>query len=150
METQMDQTKTFRNMEKNGSNVLKFKGNRLETFEGVLKSYREKIAKINAKDTSLVLNLGESNIFHITLRKSLINISFDNLPEADYSYSCTLILKQDSIGMRKIVLPENVYWSFNEIAVLATKPGYADVVTLMTFDGGESYYATHALANLGK
>lgn len=133
-----------------GNNILQFKKDRVEIFEGVLKAYREKITKVNAKESVLVLNLNESNIFHITLKKNLINISFDNLPEAGYSYSCTLVLKQDSVGMRKIVFPENVFWSYGETAVLATKPGYADVITLMTFDGGESYYATHALANLGK
>jgi hypothetical protein len=79
-----------------------------------------------------------------------VNISFDNLPEPDLSYSCVLILNQDTIGNRKVVFPENVYWSFNEVAVLATKPGHVDVITLMTVDGGETYYASHSLANLGK
>jgi hypothetical protein len=133
------------------SNVVSInKGSRLETFEGVLKSYREKVKRINATENVLVLDLNESNIFHIKLRKNLINITFDNLPESEHSYSCTIILKQDSQGYRKVVFPENVYWSFGEVAVLSTKPEYADVITLMTFDGGESYYATHALANLGK
>lgn len=134
-----------------GTNVVSLrKKNRAETFEGVLKAYREKITKINAVNNIEVLDLRESNIFHITLRKNIINISFDNLPEADKSYSCTLILKQDNIGNRKVVFPENVFWSFGEVAVLATKPDFADVITLMTFDGGETYYASHALANLGR
>ena len=134
-----------------GNNVVSLrKKSRAETFEGVLKAYREKITKINAVNNIEVLDLRESNIFHITLRKNIINISFDNLPEADKSYSCTLILKQDNMGNRKVVFPENVYWSFNEVAILATKPGYTDVITLMTVDGGETYYASHALANLGR
>lgn len=133
-----------------GSNVVPIKKNKLETFEGILKSYREKIERINAKETLQVLDLKKANIFHITLKKNLINIVFDNLPEADYSYSCTLILKQDSIGNRRVVFPDNVYWSYGEVAVLTTKPNYADVITLMTFDGGETYYASHALANLGR
>ena len=134
-----------------GNNVVSLrKKSRAETFEGVLKAYREKITKINAVNNIEVLDLRESNIFHITLRKNIINISFDNLPEADKSYSCTLILKQDNMGNRKVVFPENVFWSFGEVAVLATKPDYADVMTLMTFDGGEIYYASHALANLGR
>lgn len=134
------------------TNVVSFKNaaSRAETFNGILRAYREKITKIDAAESVQVLNLKESNIFHITLRKSLVGITFDQLPEADVSYSCTLILKQDSIGARKVVFPENVFWSFGEVAVLATKPNHADVITLMTFDGGETYYASHALANLGK
>ena len=132
------------------SNVVSIKKNDLKAFEGVLKAYREEITKINAVETLQVLDLKKSNIFHITLRKNIINIAFDNLPEADKSYSCTLIFKQDVLGSRKVVFPENVLWSYGEVAVLATKPGHADVITLMTFDGGETFFASHALANLGK
>jgi hypothetical protein len=121
-----------------------------DSFEGILKAYREKVNKIDARENVVVLNLNEANIFNITLRKNVVNISFDHLPEADVSYSCVLVLKQDSIGNRKVVFPENVYWSFNEVAILATKPGFVDVITLMTVDGGETYYASHSLANLGK
>ena len=133
------------------SNVLKFPQSSVhDSFEVILKAYREKVLKIDARENVVILNLNESNIFNITLRKNVVNISFDHLPEADLAYSCVLVLKQDSIGNRKVVFPENVFWSFNEVAVLATKPGHADVITLMTVDGGETYYASHALANLGK
>ena len=137
-------------MSMDNSNVVPIKKNRLEAFEGVLKAYREEITKINAVDTLQILDLKKSNIFHITLRKNIINIAFDNLPEADKSYSCTLIFKQDVLGSRKVVFPETVLWSYGEVAVLATKPNHADVITLMTFDGGETFFASHALANLGK
>jgi hypothetical protein len=133
------------------SNVLKFPQNSSnDSFEGILKAYREKVKKIEARDNITILDLKEANIFNIVLRKNIVNISFDSLPETDLAYSCVLILKQDSIGNRKVVFPENVLWSFNEVAVLATKPGFVDVITLMTCDGGETYYASHALANLGK
>jgi len=134
-----------------GSNVVSIKKNRRsDVFDGILKSYREKIVRVNATENLQVLDLKEGNVFYINLHKNIINIAFDNLPEADHSYSCTLILKQDAVGGRKVVLPENVYWSYNEVAILATKPKYADVITLMTFDGGETFYASHALANLGR
>jgi len=133
------------------SNVLKFPQSSLnDSFNGILKAYRESVKAIDARENVVVLNLNEANVFNITLRKSVVNISFDHLPEADLAYSCVLVLKQDSIGNRKVVFPENVYWSFNEVAILATKPGFADVITLMTVDGGETYYASHALANLGR
>lgn len=133
------------------SNVLKFsQGSSNDSFEGILKAYREKVQKIEARENIVILNLNEANVFNIILRKNVVNISFDSLPETNLAYSCVLILKQDTIGNRKVIFPENVYWSFNEIAVLATKPGYADVITLMTCDGGETYYASHALADLGK
>jgi hypothetical protein len=132
------------------TNVVSIKKNQRDSFEGILKAYREEITKINAVDNLQIIDLKKSNIFHITLRKNIINIAFDNLPEADKSYSCTLILKQDTLGARKVVFPENVLWSYGEVAVLATKPNHADVITLMTFDGGETFFASHALANLGK
>jgi hypothetical protein len=133
------------------SNVLRFNQNTTnDSFEGILKAYREKVKKIDARENIVILNLKEANIFDITLRKNIINISFDFLPETDLAYSCVLVLKQDSMGNRKVIFPENVYWSFKEVAVLATKPGFVDVITLMTIDGGETYYASHALANLGK
>ncbi len=132
------------------SNVIPIKNEKSEVFSGVLKSYKEKVTIVNANKNIQVLNLDESNIFIIKMQHNLINIVFDNLPDPKYSYSCTLVFKQDSIGMRKVIFPENVYWSYGEVAVLATKPNHADVITLMTFDGGETYYATHALANLGK
>lgn len=131
-------------------NVVPLKKNKLDSFEGVLKGYREEITRINAVESLQVLDLKKSNIFHITMRKNVINIAFDNLPEADKSYSCSIIFKQDSLGGRKVVFPENVLWSYGEVAVLATKPGHADVITLMTFDGGETFFASHSLANLGK
>lgn len=131
--------------------VYEFKRSaRSEEFEGVLKSYREKIKKIDCDSSILVLNLSEANIFHITLRSGLINIVFDNLPEKDLSYSAVLVLKQDQIGSRRIVFPENVLWSYNEVPVLAKRPNHADILNIITFDGGETYYGSHALANLGK
>lgn len=132
------------------TNVVSIKKNQRDSFEGILKAYREEITRINAVDTLQILDLKKSNIFHITLRKNIINIAFDNLPEADKSYSCSIIFKQDALGGRKVVFPENVLWSYGEVAVLATKPGHADVITLMTFDGGETFFASHSLANLGK
>lgn len=133
------------------NNVVEFKRNpRQEEFEGILRSYRERVEKISATESALVLNLAQSNVFHITMKKELINIVFDNLPEKDLSYAAVLVLKQDHVGGRRIVFPENVLWSFNEVPVLAKKPHFADVVNLITFDGGETYYASHALANLGK
>lgn len=133
------------------SNVLKFPQSSLnDSFNGILKAYRESVKKVDARENVVVLNLNEANVFNITLRKGVVNISFDHLPEADLAYSCVLVCKQDSIGNRKVIFPENVFWSFNEVAILATKPGHADVITLMTVDGGETYYASHALANLGK
>ena len=133
------------------SNVLKFpQSSYNDSFNGILKAYRESVKTVDARENVVVLNLNEANVFNITLRKGVVNISFDHLPEADLAYSCVLVLKQDSIGNRKVVFPENVFWSFNEVAILATKPGHADVITLMTVDGGETYYASHALANLGK
>lgn len=132
------------------SNVLAFKKQKLDTFEGILKGYQEKIVRIDATENLQVLDLKQSNIFHLTLRRNFINISFDNLPNPEYSYSCNIIVKQDAIGGRKIVFPENVYWSFGEVAILTTKPNRSDLITLITFDGGESYFASHSLANLGK
>jgi len=134
-----------------GNNVIPLhKNQKSNTFDGILKGIREKVVRLNATENILTLDLNSSNVFHINLKKNLINITFDKLPETDLSYSAVLILKQDSYGFRKAIFPENVYWSFGETAVLATKPGYADVITLMTFDGGETYYASHSLANLGK
>ena len=126
------------------------KNNSSDLFSGVLSGYREKIENIDASNGLSILNLNSANVFRITLRQPVTNITFDNLPDSDKSYSCTLIFLQDNNGNRKVIFPENVFWSFNETAVLSKKPGYADVITLMTFDGGESFYAAHALANLGK
>lgn len=132
------------------TNILKFKKDKLDTFEGILKGYQEKIIRLDATETLQVLDLSQSNVFHLTLRRNFINISFDNLPNPDYSYSCSIILKQDAIGNRRVVFPENVYWSYGEVAVLTSKPNRSDLITLITFDGGESYFASHSLANLGK
>lgn len=130
--------------------VLQLNQKKTELFTGTLQSYREKIHNISASNGLAVVDLQEANIFRVTLKQPVTNITFDNLPDADYSYSCTLVFVQDSTGNRKVIFPENVMWSFNETAVLTKKPGHADVITLMTFDGGETYYAAHALANLGK
>jgi hypothetical protein len=130
--------------------VLQLNQKKNDIFAGTLQSYREKIHNISAANGLAVIDLQEANIFRVTLRQPVTNITFDNLPDADYSYSCTLVFIQDNTGNRKVIFPENVMWSFNETAVLTKKPGHADVITLMTFDGGETYYAAHALANLGK
>lgn len=133
------------------NNVLSFsRKNTDQEFNGILSAYKEKTQFIDARENVLILNLNESNIFNITLRKSVVNISFDELPDPSLTYSCTLVLKQDSIGNRKVIFPENVLWSCGEVAILATKPGYVDVIVMITCDGGETYYASHALANLGK
>ena len=130
--------------------VLQLNQKKSELFTGTLQSYREKIHNISASNGLAVIDLQEANIFRVTLRQPVTNITFDNLPDSEYSYSCTLVFIQDNSGNRKVIFPENVMWSFNETAVLTKKPGHADIITLMTFDGGATYYAAHALANLGK
>jgi hypothetical protein len=130
--------------------VVQLNQKKNEIFTGTLQSYREKIHNISASNGLAIVDLQEANIFRVMLRQPVTNITFDNLPDANYSYSCTFVFIQDNNGKRKVIFPENVYWSFNETAILTPTPGHADVITLMTFDGGETYYAAHALANLGK
>lgn len=136
---------------KKDNNVLKFQNKRREeVFQGVLQSYREQVATVNATESAVTLDLSAANIFRIKLHQNVVNISFDNLPDPELSYSCTLILLQDNNGNRRVNFPESVLWSFNEKAILSRKPGHADVITLMTYDGGETFYAAHAMANLGR
>lgn len=123
---------------------------REQEFSGVLSSYRERVKSLQAAGNTLQIDLSEANIFRITLRQNVVNITFDNLPAPDFSYSCTLVFIQDNMGSRRVVFPENVMWSFNERPTLSQKSGHADVVTLVTFDGGEAFYGAHAMANLGR
>jgi len=80
-----------------------------------------------------------ANAFIIDLRA---NTTLSIAPSADAAGvgSLTLILVQDATGSRTVTWPSSVDWGSLGAPTLTTTASKADVVTLMSVNGGRSWY----------
>jgi hypothetical protein len=98
-------------------------------------------------------NLENSNIFDLTLSRvagTSTALTFEKAPLSGNLFSVTLLLRQSSTAGNTVTYANTVKWSNGEEPVLASGiSGKLDVVTLLTVDGGTTFFGSHAMANVG-
>lgn len=67
-------------------------------------------------------------------------ISFAAVPGSDVGYSMTILLRQDGTGARVVTWPAEVTWPNDVEPVLSVAPGSVDIVSVLTIDGGASWF----------
>lgn len=92
---------------------------------------------------SLTLDLATSNVFNIDLSQNIVNLLFENLPPANIAAAYTIIVNNQ--GNFDIDWGAPVQWPEGTAPIL-TASG-TDVITLLTTDGGSTFYGFTAGQN---
>ena len=95
---------------------------------------------------SLTLDLATSNVFNITLSQNIVNFLLENLPPANIAAAYTLIITNQ--GNFDISWGSAVEWPEGTPPIL-TASG-KDVITLLTTDGGTTFYGFTAGQNFSE
>lgn len=109
-------------------------------------SYSEVVSNIGNVSGSVSVDLGSANIFIYTLIGST-TFTFTNPPASNISKPVTLIIRQDGVGSRTASFT-GAKWTDGTAPTLTTTANKYDVFTFFTVDGGSSYFATYAMANV--
>lgn len=110
-------------------------------------SYRETVRTVGSVSTSTYnIDLSLGNIFDITLANN-VTFTFTNPPASGNLISCTIILRQDSVGNRTASFT-NAKYTDGVAPVLSTGANQVDVLSYVTFNGGTSYFGSFVMANV--
>tara|TARA_E500000305_G_scaffold13033_1_gene8959 strand:- start:2013 stop:4172 length:2160 start_codon:yes stop_codon:yes gene_type:complete len=110
-----------------------------------LTSPAETASIVSTSDGTEALNLGTASVHVVTLGAATTTISFtESLGSTNQAYGFTIILKQDGTGGREVVWPSSspdIRWADGGNApVLTSTANRYDVITLVTYDGGDNYH----------
>lgn len=111
------------------------------TLNGIkLQDYTEITTYANS-GASYALNLNNGNVFSLTLTANCA-LSITNVPVSNTT-SLTLELIQDGVGSRTVTWPGSIVWSAGSAPTLRTAVSSVDIVVMITFDGGTTWYASY-------
>ena len=98
--------------------------------------YKARPYAIAANTASTVIDLSESNVYHITLSTDTV-LTLNNPTTTNYIFHIS------QSGYNDITFPDNIKWHDGAPPVLSPEPGALDIITL-SFDG-TIYYGTTSL-----
>lgn len=104
-----------------------------------LKDYSEQTFGVGNSGTAVTINMANGNIQSLTLTGN-VTLSVSNPAASGIASSLTLFLTQDSTGSRTVTWPTTTKWDSGTAPTLSTAAGAIDVVTLITQDGGTTWY----------
>ena len=130
--------------------VIKISKNRvdigLEQLQNAeLKNYSETTVTANS-GTAYTVDLSAGNVFNLTLTGNC-TFTFSNAPASGKMGQCLLFLVQDSTGSRLVTWPSSVKWPSATAPTLTTTAGAADILRLVTVDGGTTWLGSTQVSN---
>lgn len=99
---------------------------------------REIIFTMTTVDATPTIDTTEGNVFDVTLTSN-VEFSFDNVV-ASRAVTVTLVIRQDGAGGHAITWPASVKWDQGTSPSLTTDANSVSIVTLMTVDGGATWF----------
>jgi hypothetical protein len=121
----------------------------IATATGTSMDFGARYTELNGTATataSTTIDCSLGNIFTVTMGASITTLAFSNVPASGRAYSLTLLLAQDATGGRSVTWPASVKWP-SATAPTLSAANKVDIVTLLTKDGGTTWYATVAGQN---
>ncbi len=104
----------------------------------VMGSPRENISTGSASGAQ-ALDVANQSYFAYTLTGN-VTFSFSNVPATGTAISVTVELLQDGTGSRTVTWPASVKWPGGVAPTLTTTAAKTDIITLLTRDGGTTWY----------
>jgi len=101
--------------------------------------YTEKVQTISSTTASQTIDCSAGGLVNITLSTSITSLTFSNVPStANAAFSLTLFIS--SGGSKTVTWPSSVKWPASTAPTLTTTSGKVDVITLITLNGGTSWF----------
>lgn len=110
-----------------------------------IRDYRETIGTNISASGSVTVDYNEANIHELTLTGNVTTLTISNPPSSGTAGNLTLILKQNSTGGYTVSWPSAIKWVGGVEPTLSTAANAVDIISLMTPDAGNNYYATALL-----
>ena len=95
-------------------------------------------------DGVLTLDLEAGNVVEVTLIANVTTLTLTNPPAPGRAGAVTLILRQDATGGRTVGWPASVKWPGGTAPTASVAAGAIDIYTLVTRDGGATWYGMTA------
>jgi len=105
-----------------------------------LRDYSETSTSPASSSSVLELDLENGNVFAVTLTEDVTTLNLSNPPASGKAGSITIILAQDATGGWAFTWPASVKWAGGTAPTLTTTAGSIDIITLLTVDGGTTWY----------
>ena len=86
------------------------------------------------------LNVANGNVFNLTLTGNVSGITVSNVPASGKRCKVEMVLIQGGAGSYTIIWPVTTKWHLGVAPVLSTTVGDIDIITLITIDGGTTWY----------
>lgn len=94
----------------------------------------------NVTGTTVSIGVVSGSVQRVVLNSSTTTVTFVPFSDgADKARQLTLLLKQGT-GSNKVVWPSSIRWNNGRPPVLSYLTGRVDVITLLTYDSGTSWY----------
>lgn len=90
---------------------------------------------------SVTINAAAGNAVHLTMNGDISTLTFSNVPAAGNVCALTLFILQ-STGQKLITWPANIRWAGGGAPVLTINAGRTDIVSIITHDGGATWYGS--------
>ena len=94
----------------------------------------------NATATGAVtLDCATAAVFTMLLTGNVTSLAFSNVPSS-ISFMITLVITQDGTGGRTFAWPGTIRWASAAAPTITSTLSKTDVISLLTFDGGSSWF----------
>jgi hypothetical protein len=103
-------------------------------------TFTETVPATITSSATQALDCATGTVFNITLSTSITSLTFSNVPASGRVYTMTLIVTQAGGGSKTITWPAAVKWPNTTAPTLTTTSTKVDILTLMTPDGGTTWY----------
>lgn len=116
-----------------------------DVFNKTLKSPTETINRISHDGGALFINVALANDHYINLAGNVQNMIFQGI---DHAFNMLYIrLVFESTGIYTVNWPTNIIWPNDQLPVLSGS-GKIDIIGLMTFDDGISFFGKKESSNI--
>lgn len=105
-----------------------------------LQDYAETSATPSSSAGTLTLDLTTGNVFQTTLTEDVTTLNLNNPPASGKAGSTLLIIVQDATGGWSITWPGSVQWPGGTAPTLTGTANSVDIVSLVTRDGGTTWF----------
>lgn len=103
-------------------------------------TFTEKSIAIAASTASTSVDLSTGTVFPVNLTAST-TLAFTNPPASGKAFSFTIVAIQDATGGRSITWPAATKWPQGQQPPQNTTANSVNIYSLLTWDGGSTYYA---------
>jgi hypothetical protein len=116
-----------------------------ELRNAVLKNPKLALQTIAESGSTTTLNLSNASCFDVTLTDDCVLTIAGAV--SGLLCSIALIIRQDNVGAHDLTWPSSVMWSGGVAPSLSSSSGATDIFTMLTVDGGTSWFCHLVGAN---